>query len=330
MSEILAAIIAVLVATTASAARSFNYNETSVKGLFQALGYVSAQDAALGRIETLHPQLGPGAMRARLEFAVAFPDVNVKLVRHLTAALGAGGSGMLAEQMRAVSVAASNQSYTLVQADEFVRRVSRRAAGEIESPILAYLLAVTYLDSPVSEFRAGHRQRYSTDGSGKAQGLMLEVSVPKSWRAMDGTRPHVVQKWTSQDGTGLETIALQIRQGETPDPSRERLEGLVRTGEIRSLMPASSTLLSARVITIETLPALWIESTATTQRVDTTFQLHQAEVVVYFRGKAIVLTCSSGGRPGGDSNPEVNFPALGTLFGQVVNSLVLPQVYGPR
>ena len=55
------------------------------------------------------------------------------------------------------------------------------------------------------------RQTARTNGHPKAKGLDLKIDFPKSWLIEEGKRPNVVFKATSQEGKGLESCNVVIR-----------------------------------------------------------------------------------------------------------------------
>ena len=62
----------------------------------------------------------------------------------------------------------------------------------------------TVADNAATEFRQGYRKKYSTLNHPKANGLILEVTVPKSWSNKEAARPSVVQVF---DGSGSQKNA---------------------------------------------------------------------------------------------------------------------------
>lgn len=142
------------------------------------------------------------------------------------------------------------QKITRELALQFLKQVEDRSKGEIPSPILEYLLVVKYASNPVGEFLDGFRQRYNTDGSGKSQGIKLKLQIPKSWAKKEAERPHIVQKWVSENVNGVETIMLGIRDAEGLDPSKSEIEELVCSGDVKDSVPEGVTYLESGVFFI--------------------------------------------------------------------------------
>ena len=81
-------------------------------------------------------------------------------------------------------------------------------------PFLEIFLAFQFQDQPHNEFFEDYTYSYSTEGHEKSLGTKWKIDVPLSWRAMEGDRPHVIQKFISHYGYGTEssiaTIAIMV------------------------------------------------------------------------------------------------------------------------
>jgi len=169
-------------------------NPTSVKGVWQAYGFVLGQEFYLSRIAKEFPELSGGVELARAQFGSTFPDIKAKLETQLKNAMGEKLFQETATNLRKkIQETLGRQQITGEIATNFLEQVKGRSKGEIESPVLEYLLAVQYTANPVGEFADGYRQRYQTDGSGKSQGIKLNLQPPPSWAAKEGERPHIVK-----------------------------------------------------------------------------------------------------------------------------------------
>ena len=318
----------VLCALIPQIAVALNFNSKSIRGLSQAYGYVSAQELTIASIEKQYPELEGKAALARAQFQLAFPDSAVKLRKHIFAAVDRlefdKGMDVLREK-----ILANQASRTLTRSDAnaFLDEVVSRSKGEIESPVYEYLLAVKYESWPAGEFLDRKRQRYQTDGTGKAQGIKLALQLPRSWAPLDGERPHIVKKWESENGTGLEMIALDIRDAEGYAPTRQEIEELVRSGEAKLAMPESAALVSAGAFLVEGQPGYWVQMTLKQERVGVGIYQEAIQYQLYFRGKAIGILCSALGPPENTTRVSEAFVRIRPLCQQVVNSLVLLQKY---
>lgn len=320
----------ILLALTVFPIASFaiNFNSKSVKGIAQAYGFVLGQEYSLSRIANEFPELSGGVELARAQFGSTFPDIKSKLETQLKKAIGEKLFQETATSLRTkLRENLGRQQITREIAANFLEQVKSRSKGEIESPVLEYLLAVKYTANPVGEFADGFRQRYQTDGAGKSQGIKLNLQLPRSWAAKEGERPHIVKKWVGENGTGLEIILLDIRDGQGYNPTKKEIEAFVRSGEVKETVPEGSTYVASGNFTLEMRTGYWVQMAMPIERAE--MKLYQ-DVLMYqffFQGKAVGLMCQAGGPE--TEKPRVNeaFKRIRPLCQQALNSLVLTQAY---
>lgn len=303
-----------------------NHNEKSVRGLAKAYGFLIGQDSTLREIARRYPTMTAEAQLARLTFDAAFPGLLPAIERELTIVVGAEKLPALREQMLK-ALDDLRQPLDPTAAAEFLQQVRDRSRGEgVETDVLSYLLAIRYSRQPVSEYVDGFRERYQTDGTGKAQGVKLVLQLPRSWLAQDGERPHIVQKWTNEGGTGLSVITLDIRDLGGPAPTVQEVDELIRSGEMRREFAALGTVLDLGRFTVERQPGVRLELSTLQERVGPLYSrgvLYQ----VYFRGKAVGLMCMASRPESERSRADDASKLLEPLCRQVANSLVLIQLY---
>jgi len=311
-----------------SATFAINFNPTSVKGMAQAYGFVLGQEYSLSRIANEFPESTGEVELARAQFGSTFPDIKTKLETQLKQAMGEKLFQETATNLRTkLRETLGHQQITGEIAGNILEQVKGRSKGEIESPVLEYLLAVKYTTNPVGEFADGYRQRYQTDGVGKSQGIKLNLQLPRSWAAEDGERPHIVKKWVSENGTGLETILLGIRDWQGYNPTKKESEEFVRSGEVKETVPEGSTYVASGNFTLEMRTGYWVQMAMPIERAEMKIYLDVLMYQFFFRGKAVGIVCQAGGPE--REKPKVNdaFKRIRPLCQQVLNSLVLTQAY---
>lgn len=310
-----------------STAFGININAQSVKALARAYGFVAAQRFTLDRIASEIPELEFNVARSRADFDARFPGIEGRLKAVLSDLSNGQGLGEVETALDRTKEMLGRQQLSREAAMTFLKEVQSRARGEIESPVLEYLLAVQYEGRPVAEFLAGFRNRYRTDGGGKSLGIVLSLQTPRSWAASEGERPHIVQKWTSEGGTGLDTIMLDIRRLEGPAIAKKQIDDLLQSGEIRSLLPGTATYVSSGSFTVEGLDGYWVQMTASTERAGVAVFVQSILHQLPLDGRIVGLTCASGALPDDPDEARQSFEQLRPLCQQVLNSLVLPQRY---
>lgn len=322
----LAGIVLCFLPLMASAA---NFSSATTKGISKAYGYVLGQENTLTQIEKGYPDLAGNVLLARAQFGAIFPSARVKLELRLKEIWGEKAFQGLSDTMQAkVIEMGSRQKVTRANAIDFLEQVQARSKGAIESPVLEYLLAVEYQNNSVREFVEGFRQRFQTDGSGKSQGIKINLQLPKSWTAKDGERPHIVQKWASLNSDYTELIQLIVLDAEGYTPTKHEMLQFVANGEAKTAIPDGATYVASGNFSLEKQTGYWVEMTMPVERAG--FSMYQESLMyqMFFRGKGVAVLCSTGGQVGEQAKVGKAFQQrMRPLCQQVLNTLVLPQAY---
>lgn len=305
-----------------------NFNKNSVKGLAQAYGYVLGQEFQLERISREYPELSPAVMLAKVQFDSSFPKIKSKLKEQLIFVMGEDFFRIVSADIKQqLKTTIGTQVITKDIALGFLHQVKERGKGQIDSPVIEYMLSVKYLPYPVGEFTDGYRQRFSSDGHRKSQGIKLVLQAPKSWKAKEGERPHIVQKWVSQNGTGVEMIHLDIRDTAGYTPTNSEVEAFVSSGEVKETVPSGSTYINSGLFSLEMRKGYWIEMSQVHERVGIQLYQHSRMYQLFFRGKAIGLMCQTSSSSEDKAAAAAAFKRIKPLCQQVLNSIVLLQAY---
>ena len=194
------------------------------------------------------------------------------------------------------------------------------------------ILAQPHAD--VRVFTSGSRTTFSSVGHPKAQGLNLRMSFPKTWAAKEGERPHVLQKFVSENGHGLEMAILVVKPiplpGNTKISEAEIKEVL---SDARSLIPPDANFISARQSKIEGLPAALIEVFVESDGVAGSI-IQRTWSVVFIAERnfvSILFSVAVGSDPARPNDARLavdqKMASVRPLFMMMANSLVLPDRY---
>ncbi len=308
---------------------ALTHTQPSVKAISKVYGFLLGQNFSLTRIERTYPEMAMQVEMARLTFNAAFPDIQKKLEAELVSAINDGNFKKIKTELeQKLRDVLSKQQITPHLARQFLEQVKARAKGdEMELDVLRYLLAVQYSANPVGEFSAQFRQRFRTDGSGKAQGIRLGLQLPRSWLANEGERPHIVQKWTSEGGTGDSIVMLDIRDAEGYNPTRNDIERFVKSGEVHDIVPEGGVFHEAGTFSMEKRTGFWVDMSVRLERAGIRMYQRSRIHQLFINGKAVGLMCMSFSRQDepqkADAAAKLNKP----ICQQVLNSLVLDQAY---
>jgi hypothetical protein len=308
---------------------ALNHNQNSVRALSKTYGFLLGQEYNLARIERTYPDLRIQVEKARLAFDASFSGAKEGLKRELTQAIGdANVKKLQAEMETKIKLRLDQQAWTPDSAEQFLDQVRAGAKGnEMDSDVLNYLLAVTYAKNPVGEFLDGFRQRFRTDGTGKAQGIKLTLQLPRSWLSREGERPHIVRKWTSEGGTGLSTVLLNVRDAEGYNPTPREIEQFVLSGEARQTFSDLGKVHDVGTFVVEGRTGYWGEISLTQERAGSHLYQRGMHYQLFVLGKAVGVVCIAGAREGEKQNADAAASRLKPVCQQVINSLVLEQAY---
>lgn len=296
-------------------------------GLGRAYGYLLGQDYTLKRIVKLYPSLQVPVRSAELEFSATYgSSIKANLTEAMTAGIGSDRFRQIAAQMDS-SIAKQVNSTTITQQDavNFITEVKTRAKGQVDDHVLPYIVAAKYKDQPASEFSAKMRQRFNSQGHPKSLGLNLVMDLPLSWIATEGERPHIVQKWQSMAGHGLQLITLDIRET-GQKVSKQDLQELIDSGEFKTFVPPGSTFINGGAQSVESLPGYWLDYSSAGERAG--LQIYQVGRINAFftSGKAFSISCMTTIDQEKKAEADKDFANIKALCPMVVNSIVLKDV----
>lgn len=303
-----------------------------VRRVSAAVGYCMGQEWALAAIERQSGVAGE-VMRYRARFEIVFPDAcgNLEQAVEDATRLAKVDWQQTRKEVLAKAALQLTDPQSPAEAEAMLANFEPRLRGEVEPAILPFLLAASTpnLRDPTWEMRQGWKNEYRTDGHPKAKGVRLHLEVPRSWKAEEGRRPNIVQKWTSQGGQGLSTVLVQITSAE-PDliAAWKTLRDdrvLKPTCEALTAGVGKTNLTGSRRVKVEGQNALICSYVTTMERMDTT--ITTANESLFFpwgRGLVMILSMSAYTDPAGQEEAARDAK---TVLSAVGNSIVLPDRY---
>lgn len=325
-------VASVLTVGTAHGA-SLNLRQSDqVRRALTAVGYCIGQEHSLSAIER-QPGLTRDVALYRARFNSAFPDACRNLeqaVEHAIRYANVNWNQIREDLLTKIAMLLKDpQSPT--EAKSMLASLEPRLNGEIEPAVLSFLLAASTpnLRDPSWEMRQGWKSEYRTDEHPKAKGVRLHIQVPRSWKAEEGRRPNIVQKWTSQGGQGLNTVLVQIKSAE-PDliatwQSLKDDRAIRPTCEALVAGTSKVELTGSRRVAVEGQDALICSYLTTMERMDSSITMaNEFLVFPWGRGLIMILSMSAYTDPADRDEAVRDAKALLSAVG---NSIVLPERY---
>lgn len=305
---------------------AIEHTRGEIKALSKTYGFFVGQEISLGIIERDFPSLSSQVALSRMMFDATFGNPLRGIETELTKVLGANATEEIAREGRKklVPILETNK-LNQAEAQHFIETVKSRTKGEnIESDVLETLLAKKYQSNPVAEFADGWRQRYRTDGSGKSLGLQISMQLPKSWRAKEGERPHIVQKWVSRGGHGESMIMLIVNDTKEPEPSSAEIKALAQSGD---LTPEGASMISSRTFSTERRTGIMLEYSHEQERVELEMYSRATTYTLFVNGRAVQILCGAYAPKNKKRIADNQHILIKPLCQQVMNSVVFPQIY---
>ena len=276
--------------------------DAAVRDIGQTYGFRLGQSFSLDAIEQKFADLAPQARIAKLQFESSFASAITNMDAVLTRK-GGEWPRVKTELREKIAATLGSQTITPDSAKSFVETVSKRAKGEIPSPVIETLLTFhpSYIAKPGSELLDGFKVRFTSDGSGKAKGVGFHLDYPKSWSSADGNRPNIVRKFVSQNGRGFEMIMVIVKSLPLPlgqkltDKDIEAMVAEVATPkELKEMLPDGALSVSGGPLRLDGRPGHFQKYSVKQQRLDLTVSSLAVSYTVYYETSMIQIQCQVG------------------------------------
>ncbi|MDD3603648.1 MAG: hypothetical protein PHD86_00480 [Kiritimatiellae bacterium] len=305
--------------------------ENNILDLSSTYGFYKGHQQTSKVLVERFPHLKAEVMKAQADYDRRFESSFITISNLLRKTYHLFPS--LEKEVDKVVGAASDASSAITEYDamECLKILKERAGGKLDSPFLETLLIYNprYMRQPTLEYSDGYVQAFQTQGLLKALGLNIQVEYPKSWKGVDGKRPHVVQVFTSENGMGMESIVLLVKDvfelGDTL--TRKELNALFSAQSLKKLIPSDAEVISTHRCLLDRQQGGLIVYKHTAQRLDLMIKRICMDYVTIYDGKMITIQCSVGGVDVDNASLTEQFGRYRTLFQLVANSFVIQNQY---
>lgn len=305
--------------------------KTKYERVTQTYEFVKIQDGFLSLFKKQFPQLELNILKSELAFNTTFGKSNEGMKKYLNEFIGEVEfnkyEGRLNSDMK---TALENISFVEQDAVNFIGDVEKRAKGIIDTPILETLLYFQYTSNPQGEFLAGFTTKYSTKGHSKSKNTDWQIKIPKSWKAEEGERPNIIQKFTSDYGNGNESFMLLVNELDLPvgyKMTNDELNSFFSEKEMNTLMTTTNRkFISFSKMTIENNIGGMVECEQISERMGVQIKMRLVQFMFIKENKMYILF---GSVSSSDilMDLEVEMKKYLPLFKQIVNSCVLNDQY---
>jgi hypothetical protein len=248
-----------------------------------AYGFLLGQEYSLNLVKVKFPNFSNRIIIAEELFNAEFGGAKEKMKDYLTNRMG---DSLFKTYFNAALSKAKEMSQQIEFRDEIavalISDVYNRANGQIPSPTLETLLYFKYLDYPEKEFTTGCTQVFKTKGHPKSKGTDWQIKVPKSWKAQEGDRPNIIQKFTSDFGDGKQIIMLMVKDLDLPQGykiTKQELTELFTEKAMKEMVDKDSKYLSFTKMTLDSQIGGMLEMEKINSRLDKKIKIRMVSFI---------------------------------------------------
>ena len=322
----------VLIVSAQNVFAEIKLSNALAKDISQAYGFCLGQNYSLRGISKKYPSISGLALIAEKEFLATFKS-SIEGIDALMTKYSKSEWNEIKKQLINQTVSSINiEQISKTQARQFVELVRERAKGNIESPVIESLLLFKYgyEKIPELEFLDGYKSEYSTNGDGKEKGVEFSIEHPKTWVARKDKRPNIVQIFVSENGRGLESLLILIK--EIPLPPGEKITEndvleILNPKGIQYFISDGATYLDSGKLTLENLPGFWVHFKINTSRVRNTVNMEMIVYTIFYKNKMILIQGQVPTSINGEPADRGGLKKYEKLFDLMANSFVILNMY---
>lgn len=179
----------------------------------------------------------------------------------------------------------------------------------------------------LKEFQKDETITYSTKGHSKAKGLSVSIKYPKSWKAKEGERPNIVQKFSRafDDGSSVMCfILIKDLPSEIKMFSDEKIAKEIFTEEImKSMVSENSKLLEHQQTKYDGQPGAISSFVMVQERSGIQLYSYVLQHIFVYSKKMVSIQCMVGGPFSNNDKIDNLYKSYAPLFIQIGNSVIL-------
>lgn len=147
-------------------------------------------------------------------------------------------------------------------------------------------------------FRNGEKLVWNSTGHDKAKGIRMKISYPRTWKAVEGSRPNIVQKFASDSGRGTEMVIVMARALPKPydsDLTESEKQEFVSRDVAKEFVPDGGRLVSHKITKVDGEVCAMMESELVSERVGLKIGQKMLTFIIPRKGVLLMVQCSTGG-----------------------------------
>lgn len=304
------------------------YSDSELNDMIKTYSFYIGQLSTINGVIEKYPSLKQDALTSLSLWNMKFKSSVDNIIYELKLDLGDKFTAFEKEFL----VTMDQLDYSKITIDEAKYSISslkERADGNMPSPFLETLLShnPTFQKYPEKEILEGFVNDYYTKESPKSEGLNIKIKYPKSWKSENGDRPHVVKKFTSNNGHGLEALIIMIKKIDEA-LSVSELNMLLSEEGIKYQLPDNAKVISVKPgLNIEGLTATSVTFYQELPRLDINVGMISEWYLMFFEKYMISLMFTVGSISNDYGSIFKNYEINRKLFWLLANNFVILSKY---
>lgn len=307
-----------------------NINKPKYKRVSEAYGYIIGQDYSLNLIKNELPKLEINIIKVQMAFNSTFGKSKEGMKNYLKEYLGQSEFNLFEEKLiNEIQKILNNQTFTEEIASNFINEVESRAKGNIPSTILETLLSFQFLDKPQDELIYGFTTLFKTKGHPKSKNTDWQIKIPKSWKAEEADRPNIIQKFTSEYGSGSQSIMIMVKEIPVQKEykiTENELNDLFTEKEMKSIVPVDGKFISFTKMKFDNNVGGMLEYVQTVERLDYKIKIRMVQFMFIRDNKWYFVQCSVSSDKT-DTDLKLEMEKYLPLYKLVANTIVINDQY---
>ncbi len=289
-------------------------SERAYKQAARIYGFLYGQHRAIDTMKKQFPDLAPtfASLEAQFDAAYGWPQTTATAI---VDTLGTKTVAKLNSDFLRQTDALVDRTFTQQEAMTFAAEMQERINGNFTTgDIIQNLRWLHYAPHPIEELVDGYAVSFNTASHPKAAGLNVTLSAPASWQQLEGDKPHIVQQWLSQNGSGDMNISLLARSvPELKGVQDADVQALIDDGGGKGLIGKDDEVLGVQLVHLDTLPTVRLDAVLTREIAGSELTTYIRYYMMYGNGYFVQLSCGVGRLQSEREKTAKRFPALKDL-----------------
>lgn len=172
--------------------------------------------------------------------------------------------------------------------------------------------------NPIAEFAKGEKKTWVSKDHPKAKGIKMKISYPASWKAEEGNRPNILQKFSGNPSPIMDVVTLTTRSLQAPynrELTIDEKNSVLSKDSVKDILPDGSEMLSHKITKIDGEVCAMIEFHLLSERVGIKIGQKGIIYVIPRPGTLLLVQCSAiGNATNGLAGIEAYYERIKNLY----------------